>query len=188
MNPPPSEFEARRASEFFDGAAALDTCHRETLRMLTELSALVARLDTIGADSRARAMAAAIDKHFSVTMREHHEDEERHVFPALAADGNDETRQAVARLQQDHSWLDADWRELSPLVDAVACGQSWYDLDTLREGAEVFCALSRDHIALEESLIYPQALSTLDASARATMDAEMAARRLARAGRGTPPR
>ena len=69
--------------------------------------------------------------------------------------------------------------ELSPQVDAVACGLNWYDLDVLREGVDVFTALSRDHITLEESLIYPQARANLHDGERREMGREMAARRRA---------
>jgi hemerythrin-like domain-containing protein len=61
------------------------------------------------------------------------------------------------RLQQDHGWLEEDWLELSPQLQAVAEGYSWYDLDTLRAGVPIFTELYRDHIALEESMIYPEA-------------------------------
>jgi len=69
--------------------------------------------------------------------------------------------------------------ELAPHLDAVASGQSWYDLDLLREGAAVFTALSHDHIALEESVIYPQARARLGSGDRREMGCEMAARRRA---------
>ena len=39
----------------------------------------------------------------------------------------------------------------------MAGGQGWVDLDILREGVEIFVALSQEHMALEESLIYPEA-------------------------------
>lgn len=124
-------------------------------------------------------MAAEIVHFFSTTARQHHEDEERHVFPKLMASGDPEIVLAVLRLQQDHGWLQEDWMELSPQLDAVAAGQSWHDLDALREGVEVFIALSHDHIALEESCIYPQARARLRASERREMEREMAARRRA---------
>ena len=145
----------------------LDHCHRETLRMLTELAMLVARIETIGVDTHARDTARLVDRYFREDLRQHHLDEETYVFPALGACGDAETLQAIARLKQDHAWLRADWRILSPLIQAVASGLSWVDLDTLRDGVEVFCTLARDHIALEESLIYPQArIRMLEASRR----------------------
>jgi hemerythrin-like domain-containing protein len=161
-----------------DGFDILDVGHRQTVIALGKLAALVKRLTTTGADAEARALADEILKHFSAN-RVHHEDEERHVFPALAASGDAATVQAVLRLQQDHDWLEEDWMALSPQLDAVACGQSWFDLDTLREGCEVFIALSHDHIALEEAVIYPQARERTGPGARAEMGREMAARRRA---------
>jgi len=161
-----------------DGFDVLDVGHRQTVIALGRLAALVTRLTFTGADAEARALADEILRHFS-NNRVHHEDEERHVFPALAASGDAATVQAVLRLQQDHDWLEEDWMALAPLLDAVACGQSWFDLDTLREGCEVFIALSHDHIALEESVIYPQARERTGPAARADMGREMAARRRA---------
>lgn len=160
-----------------DGFDALDVCHRQTLIALGKLAALVTRLTDKGPDDEARAMAHEVVEHFTKTSRAHHEDEERHLFPTLASTGDAATVQAVLRLQQDHDWLEEDWMELSPHLDAVAGGQNWYDLDVLREAAAVFTALSHDHMTLEESLIYPQVRARLSAAERAEMGREMAARR-----------
>jgi hemerythrin-like domain-containing protein len=162
-----------------DGFDVLDACHRQTLLTLDKLTDLVARLGSSGTDDEARAMAAEIVHFFSTTARQHHEDEERHVFPKMVSNDDPEVVQAVLRLSQDHNWLEEDWMEISPQVDAVACGLTWYDLDVLREGVEIFAALSRDHIALEESLIYPQARARLRVGERREMGREMAARRRA---------
>jgi hemerythrin-like domain-containing protein len=162
-----------------DGFEVLDACHRQTLAMLDQLAALVSRLDGIGPDAAARAMAEEIVAFFSTTARMHHEDEERHVFPKLALGDDPQIVQAVLRLRQDHNWLEEDWMEISPHVAAVANGQSWFDPDVLRAGAEVFIALSRDHIALEEACIYPQARERLGRSDRLEMGREMAVRRRA---------
>jgi len=43
----------------------------------------------------------------------------------------------------------------------MAQGYSWYDIDTLGHAVGVFATLYREHIALEESLIYPQARQQL---------------------------
>ena len=66
---------------------------------------------------------------------------------------------------------------LSPQIDALAGGQGWVDMGVLREGVDVFTALSHEHIALEESLIYPQARAQLGPAARAAMGREMLERR-----------
>jgi len=159
-----------------DGFTVLDACHRQTLAMLDELSSLVARLDRGGADPHSRAQASRIADYFATTARQHHEDEERHVFPPLVEGGDPDIVQAVLRLQQDHGWLEEDWFELAPHVQAIAAGFDWYDIDVLREGVAVFAALSRDHIELEESLIYPAARERLRDEGRREMGREMAAR------------
>jgi hemerythrin-like domain-containing protein len=162
-----------------DGFDMLDACHVQTALTLGKLSALVSRLEGGAIDPQARELAREIVAFFSQTSRQHHEDEERHVFPRLLAGGDAEIVQAVLRLQQDHAWLEEDWLELAPQVDAVACGQNWFDIDTLREGVDIFVALSLDHMTLEESLIYPAARERLLASERKDMGRDMAARRRA---------
>ena len=183
MSPPPALPDAEPADAPADGFSVLDDCHRMTLATLGRLDGLVAQLERGDLDATTRTTAADIVHHFSTTMRQHHHDEERHVFPALAASADGVVVQAVLRLQLDHDWLEEDWMEISGALDAVACGQSWYDVDVLREGVAIFAALLRDHIALEETILYPQARARLGAGEQREMGHEMAARR--RAGRKT---
>ena len=176
---PTLESQALAATTLPDGFDVLDVCHRQTVLTLGKLAALISSLIKSGPDADSRSLAKEIIGHFSTTAREHHEDEERHLFPRLLRDGDAATTQAVQRLQQDHAWLELDWREIGPHLDAVASGQSSYDLDFLREAAAVFTALSHDHIALEESFIYPNARGRMGDGARLEMGREMAARRRA---------
>ena len=162
-----------------DGFEVLDGCHRQTLEALETLSTLLLHLESGTLDPIARTLARRIVQHFGTVSRQHHEDEERHVFPVLARSADPTVVEAVLRLQQDHDWLEEDWMELSPQIDAIACGHPWYDLDVLREAAAVFTALSQDHIALEEALIYPEARARLLPGERRAMGREMAARRRA---------
>jgi iron-sulfur cluster repair protein YtfE (RIC family) len=162
-----------------DGFEVLDATHRQTLAALERLQALVSQLGDGhgGADAPARASAAEIVRFFSATSRQHHLDEETHVFPRLKESADPAVVQAVLRLQQDHGWLEEDWRELSPLLAGLAAGQTWVDVESLRRGVEIFTALSHDHMALEESLIYPQARAHVPPGERRAMGREMAARR-----------
>ena len=167
-----------------DGFNALDACHRQMLFSLGRLSALVSRLQVFGSDAEAQALSEEVLGFFSTTVRTHHEDEERHVFPRMASGGDAEVVEAVLRLQRDHDWLEEDWMEIEPQLGAVASGRPGHDLDKLRDLAAGFTALLLDHIALEESLIYPQARAALNAGARRAMGREMAERR--RAARAHP--
>ncbi len=163
-----------------DGFVVLDACHRSMLERVAALEELVAAVDRDGVSPAVRESAALIADFLSTTARQHHEDEERHVFPALLCSADADLVQAVLRLQQDHGWLEENWLELEPHVQAIATGYGCCDMDTLRQGVAVLVALYRDHIALEESLIYPQARAHLGRAGRRAMGREMAARRSAR--------
>jgi len=177
--PPPEPRDGHAAATATPSAfGVLDECHRRTLAALDKLEAIVDRIDG-GVDAQTRMLAAEVVRHFSTTVREHHEDEERHVFPKLLATADAETEQNILRLQQDHHWLDEDWHELEPHLDAIARGQNWYDVAFLRDGVTVFAALSRDHIELEETFLYPEARARTGAVEAQAMGREMAARRRA---------
>lgn len=140
-----------------DDFEVLDATHREVMVQLGLLGELIEHLDRHGVDDHARELARTIGAFFNGHARQHHADEETRVFPGLLASGDADLVQHVRRLQQDHGWLEEDWRELAPPLDAIASGYSWYDLDMLRHGLPVFTELYREHIALEESMIYPEA-------------------------------
>jgi hemerythrin-like domain-containing protein len=136
---------------------ALDQTHRQMMDALVELQRLIDHLADHGIDAVAQSASADICGFFGQAAREHHAAEESHVFPVLLRSGDAALIQHVERLQQDHGWLEEDWLELAPQLQAVWHGYSWYDLDTLRHGVGIFTALYHEHIALEESLIYPEA-------------------------------
>ncbi len=136
---------------------ALDQTHRQVIAALGELHQLVEQLDRNGVDAGAQQLSKDICAFFRGSARQHHADEERLIFPGLLNSGDHTLVHHVLRLQQDHGWLEEDWQELEPQLQAVADGYSWYDLDMLRAALPVFEALYREHIALEESLIYPEA-------------------------------
>lgn len=148
---------ARASAPALPPLEALDRTHHQMMVALAELQQLVDRLDTDGLDPAARRSAQAICRFFDEHARQHHADEETLIFPALVRKGDKALIQHVLRLQQDHGWLEEDWLELAPQLQAVAKGYSWYEIDSLRHAVGVFTTLYHDHIALEESLIYPEA-------------------------------
>ncbi|MCK6432516.1 MAG: hemerythrin domain-containing protein [Burkholderiaceae bacterium] len=142
------------ASVEFD---ALDRTHARMLATLADLERLMDHLEAHGIDDQARADAAMVCEFFASTARDHHATEEQQVFPQLLRQADADLMQCVERLQQDHGWLEEDWIELEPQLQAVARGYSWYDLDTLRHAVDVFATLYQEHIALEENVVYPAA-------------------------------
>lgn len=150
----PKDAPARPAARSLD---ALDAEHRQVLHALEELRALIEALDREGVTAATRHAADRICDFFAGHARAHHAAEERQVFPALLDRGDPTLVNGVLRLQQDHGWLEENWLEIEPQLRAVAQGYAWYDLDMLRNALPVFESLYREHIALEESLIYPEA-------------------------------
>jgi hemerythrin-like domain-containing protein len=151
------ERHARPATPQLPEFEALDHAHRAAMLMLQAFDRLIKHLDDKGLDETARSSAREILAFFDGPGRHHHADEEKHVFPGLLASSDVQLVQHVRRLQQDHGWLEEDWRELQPQIEAIAGGYNWYDMAMLRGALPVFTALYHDHIALEESLVYPAA-------------------------------
>jgi len=148
---------ARPAVPPLPGFESLDRAHREVLKVLDDFERLLSHVDENGPDALARESAKHIQLFFGGPARQHHAEEEARVFPGLLASGDAELIQHVQRLQQDHGWLEEDWIELSTQIEAIANGYNWYDLNTLRHALPVFTELYREHIALEESVVYPAA-------------------------------
>ncbi len=134
---------------------ALDRTHREVLEALVQLARLVERVESAGPDEAARQLAAQIRAFFEGSARSHHEAEEQMVFPSLLRGSDTALVQHVQRLQQDHGWIEEDWLALSPQLLAIADGQGSYDIDFLRAAVPVFTELYQEHIALEETVVYP---------------------------------
>lgn len=148
---------ARAAAPALPAFESLDRAHREVLKVLEDFDQLLRHVDENGPDGIARESARHIQAFFGGPAREHHAEEEARIFPGLLASGDAELVQHVKRLQQDHGWLEEDWIELSTQIEAIADGYNWYDLNMLRHALPVFTGLYREHIALEESLVYPAA-------------------------------
>jgi hemerythrin-like domain-containing protein len=135
---------------------ALDDCHRKIQEHLNVLQRIAAHMENSGLDDADRKLAGEIERFFSHTSRDHHAQEERTVFPPLLANGSEELRAAVRSLQQDHGFIEENWIELAPQLRAIAEGNNWFEVAEYQHNVALFLELMNGHIALEESLIYPE--------------------------------
>jgi hemerythrin-like domain-containing protein len=158
----------------------LDTCHQQIVVNLRKLGELVDHIDAHGIDEQAKGEAHAIFIFFMNTARQHHQDEERHVLPTMINSGDAELVDLAMRLQQDHGWIEEDWLEMAPQIEAIAAGYNWFNVDQLRLIVPVFQALCQEHMALEESLAYPEAKARTAPWLMQSMGREMSARRHAK--------
>lgn len=136
----------------------LDQMHQRILQAIGDLQLLIDRVQRDGSDAQARQEARTLRDFFNTHAHQHHANEENEVFPALLASGDAELTGHVRRLQQDHGWLEVDWAEIEPMLDAFAEGIN-ADLEALRVAVAVYAELYRDHISIEENIVYPRARS-----------------------------
>jgi hemerythrin-like domain-containing protein len=139
----------------------LDSTHKDIQLQIRQLHQLVDAIESEGLNTATRALARRVLDYFGTEARQHHLDEEKHIFPALLASQNPEVVQAAEHLIQDHGWLEENWIQISPSLEAATSGNLWFDPIELRHALEVFEALYLDHILLEESLAYPEAKKRL---------------------------
>jgi hemerythrin-like domain-containing protein len=158
----------------------LDSTHRDIQRELTLLHSLVDAIESDGLNQANRAQARRVLDFFNSEARQHHLDEEKHIFPTLLTSQDAELVQATEHLIQDHGWLEENWIQIAPSLEAATGGNLWFDTAELRHALEVFEALYLDHILLEEAVAYPQAKKRLEGMSTLGAGREMAKRRVMR--------
>ena len=136
---------------------ALDETHHQVMKVLAEMERLLGLLTEPRHESEAALLARHICTFFNHTAREHHEAEEIFVFPSLLQGSQPELLDHVRRLQQDHNWIEEDWLELEPHLQAVSQGYRTQHQAFLQAAIPEFTALYHQHIALEEATVYPEA-------------------------------
>jgi hemerythrin-like domain-containing protein len=158
----------------------LVACHERVNRTLDLLRRLIDHIDATGHDKSSRSAAADVLRYFDIAAPLHHEDEELHVFPALADSPDPRVKAAVATLQGDHQRMAMHWGRLrlalvawrddaaAPPIEAPVC-----------QAAQDFIGLYAAHIATEEGLVYPAARACFDDAGLARIGAEMQGRRRA---------
>jgi hemerythrin-like domain-containing protein len=136
----------------------LSACHRRIERQCATLNRLVAHLAAHGADEEARTAAAGVMRYFDTSARQHHEDEEQDLFPALIESmaGSDAVclRELTEGLKADHRALQACWQPVREVLERVIAGVS---APLASDDVEALAGLYERHIAREENELLPMA-------------------------------
>lgn len=155
-------------------------CHARVNRTLDLLRRLITYIDANGHDAQSRSAATDVLRYFDIAAPQHHEDEELHVFPALAGCADPQVKAAVDTLRADHVRMSAHWGRLRLALvtwrDDVAAPPIEV---AVRQAAQDFIGLYASHIAIEEDQVYPAARACFDAAGLARIGAEMQGRRTA---------
>jgi hemerythrin-like domain-containing protein len=152
----------------------LEACHARIARQCDTLDKLLAHLPGHGADSQARQAARAVLTYFDTAAVQHHDDEERNLFPLLEQANAPGACDLAETLTLEHDELAQLWQRLRMQLSHIETG-SHATLDvalTLR-----FVALNRAHLEFENVHVLPLARQVLDATAIERLGRAMAARR-----------
>jgi hemerythrin-like domain-containing protein len=157
----------------------LAACHERVERMLGLLERLAAHLPRQGADAQARDAARDVMRYFDQAAPQHHEDEERHVLPALREAARESGQAALAaladRLHADHEQMAAAWAALRVALAGIVAGQG--PPGVTLDAVPGFAALYRAHIEREDREAFPAAAVLVRGAMLETMGEEMATRR-----------
>ena len=141
----------------------LDTfskCHVGIVQQLSELDKLPALLE---AAAKARRIAGDLVHFYKDVVREHHQEEERELFPAVLASATpgserDVIHAIIVRLTREHREVEAAFEHLLPALKAAAKGQD-AQLDVQR--VESLVAAYWAHAAYEEESFLPMSQQIL---------------------------
>lgn len=131
----------------------MNASHREIAQVLGQMEQLARALGTPGEESKAVRLAAHACQFFNGPARAHHEVEETQVFPSLLASHDPLLREQVQQMQRDHHWIEEDWLEIEPHLQAAAQGRGSHHLEFLGPALAEFTALYREHLAVEDALL-----------------------------------
>lgn len=176
-NARPSLFDA--SVGFDDPLEMLLACHRRIEKQLDTLKRLRAHVDKDGVDAEASLAAQAVLRYFARAAGDHHDDEEKDLFPLLERRITDAGEQARfralrAELERDHRDVEALWARLRKPLDGIADG-----LPRTLPAADVhaFVVAYARHILAEESTLGEFFDRWLDEADRRTLARAMSARR-----------
>ena len=158
----------------------LEACHERIEAQLQTLARLLAHLPAHGADEQARQAVAAILRYFEKAGPNHHEDEERDLFPLLQARADAAeaatVSQLVTQLLAEHGRMAQALGVVRGQLEAVQAGNA-AALDAA--AVERLTGLYRAHIVTENGQLLPLARRLLKPADIETISHAMTARRQA---------
>lgn len=174
---PASLAEALKAGDQSDPIDLLLSCHTR-IRHFTNIAVKLSRPGAPAAE--VRSAAQAVYRYYSQALPLHEADENESVYPrlqaALAASGNDDPLTAANQAMVDqHSTINRTVASLLPKWQAASADAAAAPA-TAAEAGELEDAW-RDHLGLEERLIFPALRDRLSLADRQGIRQEMQARR-----------
>ncbi len=170
-----------KAHNFTDPTGLLSDCHRRVEMFLGTLEAVAAVIDRPATEETSRALESAL-RYFAQAAPKHTADEEESLFPRLRQIQNPEIQAAFSRLKR----LEDEHRWAAPLHAAVERLGAEYlstgnlsspEVDEFRKDVANLASMYKQHISVEDELVFPLAARMLSDADKVAIAEEMAGRR-----------
>lgn len=170
-----------RSPNFTDPTGLLSDCHRRVEMFLGVLAAVGERIDQPITDETRRALETAL-RYFGQAAPKHTADEEVSLFPRLRRMDNPDIQSAFAaldKLEADHRWAEPLHSEVERLgVHYLESGSlSATEVASYRASVAQLVSMYKQHISVEDDLIFPLAKRLLSDGDKSSIAREMADRR-----------
>jgi hemerythrin-like domain-containing protein len=170
-----------QAHNFSDPTGLLSDCHRRIEMFLRVLEGVASVIDRPMTEKTRAALESAL-RYFRESAPKHTADEEESLFPRLRKMHLPDVETAIERLElleHDHALAGSLHAEVEDL------GQEYLEVGSLeRNGVEAFrnaisglVSIYKQHISIEDDLVFPLAARLLSPTAKAAIADEMAGRR-----------
>lgn len=170
-----------KAHSFSDPTALLSDCHRRVEMFLGTLEKVAAGIEHPLADDSRRALESAL-RYFREAAPKHTADEEESVFPRLRQSPDAEVSSALTTLdalEQDHNRADALHAQADRLGQrCLEQGRlSSLEANQFRAAVAELASIYKEHIRVEDDVVFPIATRVLSQMDKASIADEMALRR-----------
>lgn len=170
---------AKSDSGFDDPLGMLADCHRRIERFLDILCRVSEQAGERALTSEESDAVDAALRYFRESGPRHNHDEEDSLFPRLRDTPAAKVLGEVDRLEAEHHQTEALHKEAAELFTRWQAEGTLHlgDRARLRAITSKLAEIYREHIRIEEEVVFPCAARVLDAAAVATIGAEFKARR-----------
>ncbi len=170
-----------KAHNFTDPTGLLSDCHRRVEMFLGMLESVAASMDQPKTEEISRTLESAL-RYFGQAAPKHTADEEESLFPRLRQVDSPEIRSAFQRLdklEEDHRWAEPLHAEAERLgVQYLSTGKlSEAEIASFRNSVASLVTMYKQHISVEDEVIFPLARRVLSDAEKLAIANEMAGRR-----------
>jgi len=173
-----------KTHNFTDPTGLLSDCHRRVEMFLGTLTAVSDVIDRPATEETSRALESAL-RYFGQAAPKHTADEEESLFPRLRQIEHPEVESAFSRLEQleeEHRWAAPLHAEVERIgTQYLSTGSlSSSEVEEFRKAVASLASMYKQHIGVEDELVFPLAARLLSDADKSAIADEMAGRRKVR--------